>query len=310
MKRGATLRLVTMTGLLVAALAACDPAPSGHKSAGGTSGGPPPGGWPQPVNGQLTPKMCGLLTDADYAKYGHERLPVESQKRIDDEPNAIDCLYMTSDELTLSVQPTIEAARVQYAAQLKDHKQRLADDHRTSILAANVVPGADESWFDYWTIGTSGSKYTEYEIRVRRRALTVGIVLSGIKGKHEQDPRTVLSGLAGLVLQRIPNVGLADTGKTLKARFSVIGQGRARQISYNDPTTAKAITLKNVKLPWHADKSMVSLGQPFVMLNLSATSSAPMGMIGCNIEVDGQTVVRRAPMMGFTSCMETYKPPK
>src|SRR4051794_20872583 len=73
MKRGAALR-VAVTGVLMAALAACDPASAGHKNTGtGTSGGPPPGGWPQPVNGQLTTNMCGLLTNADYAKYGHER---------------------------------------------------------------------------------------------------------------------------------------------------------------------------------------------------------------------------------------------
>jgi hypothetical protein len=310
MKRGAALRIAA-TGVLMAALAACDPASVGHKNAGaGSSGGPPPGGWPQPVNGQLTTNMCGLLTNADYAKYGHERLPAVSQKRVENEPNAVECMYMTSDELTMNVQPTIESARLEYAESLKDHKQRLAEDHRASILATNVVPGADESWFDYWTIGTSGSKYTEYEIRVRRHALIVGIVLSGLKGKHEQDPRVVLSGLAGLVLQRIPNVGLTDTGKTLKARFSVIGQGRAKQIVYSDPSTSKSTTLKNVKLPWHVDKSLITLGRPLIMLSVSATSSAPMAMIGCNIQVEGETLEQQAPMMGFTTCLESYKPPK
>jgi hypothetical protein len=305
MKRGAAVVCA-----LVLALAGC-----GTKVTGGgstkPSGGPPPGGWPQPVNGQLTTQMCGLLTDADYAKYGHQRLPMVSEKRSDNEPNAIDCLYMTEDDLSLNLQPTAEAARLTYAADLRDHKRRLVEDQRPTILAENVVPGSDESWFDYWTLGTANSKFTEYEISVRRGALVVGMILSGLKGKKEQDPRVLLSGLAGLVLQRIPAVGKTDTGKTQKARFSVIGPGRARQIVYNDPTTAKTVTLKNVKLPWHIEKPLVSLGQPMVILTLTATSGSPMAAVGCSISVDGQTAIVEQPRIGgFTSCMKSYTPPK
>ena len=98
------------------------------------AGGPPAGGWPQPVNGQLTPAMCGLLTDADYAKYGHERLPVDSQKRVDGQPNAVDCLYTTEDDLNLSLQPTAQSAKVAYAAGLADHKKRLSEDRRPTVV--------------------------------------------------------------------------------------------------------------------------------------------------------------------------------
>jgi hypothetical protein len=298
---------------LVLVLAACGSSSGGGgiKSAVKAAGGPPAGSWPQPVNGQLTPAMCGLLTDSDYAKYGHQRLPVDSQKRVDGQPNAVDCLYMTEDDLNLSLQPTAEAAKLAYSAGLSDHKKRLTEDRRPTVLASGVVPGADESWFDYWTLGTANSKFKEYEIQVRRGSLLVGIVLSGLKGKNEQDPRTVLSGLAGLVLQRIPDVGRADTGKTIKARFSVIGPGRAKQITYNDPTTSKTVTLKNVKLPWHVDKPLVALGSPFVLLNLSALSGQTMSAIGCTIAVDGQTVIEQAPQIGgFANCMKSYTPPK
>jgi len=313
MRRGAAV--LSAGCALVLALAACGSS-SGGDGGGVTgavkaAGGPPAGGWPQPVNGQLTPKMCGLLTDADYAKYGHERLPVDSQKRVDNEPNAIDCLYMTEDDLNLGLQPTAESAKVAYAAGLADHKRRLSEDRRPTVLASNIVPGADESWFDYWTLGTADAKFKEYEIQVRRGSLLVGMILSGLKGKHEQDPRTVLSGLAGLVLQRIPNLGRADTGRTTMARFTVIGPGHAKQIVYNDPTTSKTITLKNVKLPWHVDKPLVTVGAPFVMLNLTALSGQTMVAIGCDISVNGETVVEEAPQVtGFATCMKSYTPPK
>jgi hypothetical protein len=304
-KRGSMLVALALT----AALAGCGTGASGDDK-GKKDAGPPPGGWPQPVNGQLTTQMCGLLTNADYAKYGHERLPSVSQKRVDGAPNAIDCMYMTSDDLSLALQPTAEAARVQYSQGLKDHKNRMREDDRPSILATNVVSGADESWFDFWTLGTANSKFKEYEVDARRGSLLVTITLSGLKGKNEKDPRTLLSGLAGLVLQRIPNVGRTDTGTTQKARFTVVGSGRARQIVYNDPTTAKTITLKNVRLPWHVDRPVVNTGQGQIIFNLNAVAGSPMGLVGCQISVEDQSVVQEPPRMGMTSCIETYTPTK
>jgi hypothetical protein len=302
---------------LLLALAGCGTkANEGGGGGGGGGGGaqaagPPPGGWPQPENGRLTTKMCGLLTDADYAKYGHERLPSVSQKKIDDLPNAVDCMYMTEDELTLDLQPTAEAAKLSFASTLSDHKRRLTEDQRPTVLAQNVVPGAAESWFDYWTLGTAGAKYTEYELHVRRGALLVGITLSGLKGKKEQDPRTLLSGLAGLVLQRIPTVGKTDTGRMQQVRFTVLGSGRAKEISYNDLASNKTVKLKNVKLPWHAEKPLPALNAPFFMLTLTAFSGRSMVAIGCGISVDGQVVVQQAPQItGFATCMKTYTPPK
>jgi hypothetical protein len=307
MRRGAALSLGCA---LLLAPAGCGTKAGGSGAGDAQAAGPPAGGWPQPENGRFTTKMCGLLTDADYAKYGHKRLPVVSEKKIEDQPNAIDCLYMTEDELNLNLQPTAEAAKLRFAATLEDHKRRLSEDRRATVLAQNVVPGAAESWFDYWTLGTAGSKFTEYEIQVRRGALIVGMTLSGLKGKNEQDPRVLLSGLAGLVLQRIPTVGKADTGRMQQARFTVVGPGRAKQIIYNDPTSDKTITLKNVKLPWHVEKPLLALNAPFVLLNLSAISGGPMAGVGCSISVDGETVIQQAPQIGLATCMKNYTPPK
>jgi hypothetical protein len=218
-------------------------------------------------------------------------------------------MYMTSDELYLGLQRNAESAKLTFANTLQDHKDRLAEDKRTSVLAQNVVPGAEESWFDYWTLGTESSPYKEYEVDVRRGSLLMTITLSGIHGKKETDPKTLLSGLAGLVLQRIPAVGKTDTAKTQKVRFVVIGPGRAKQIIYTDPSTLKSVTLKNVKLPWHVDKPLVSMGQPSAMLTVNAFNGG-MATIGCSISVDGTTVVEQRPSFGLTTCTGNYDFPK
>jgi hypothetical protein len=85
---GNRLPVSVLSLALMIALAGCGltgiDRPIGGEARGGGAGaaaGPPPGGWPQPENGRLTDKMCGLLTDADYAKFGHRRLPRVSEKR-------------------------------------------------------------------------------------------------------------------------------------------------------------------------------------------------------------------------------------
>ena len=290
----------------------CGTKAPGHSDGGGggvKAAGPPAAGWPQPVNGRLTEQMCGLLTDADYTRYGHERLPSVSQKRVDGAPDAIDCLYMTEDELNLSLQPTAESAKLAFAAGLREHKSRMTEDHRPSILAQNIVPGADESWFDFWTLGSADSKYQEHEIQVRRGSLTVGITLSGLKGKQEKDPREVLTGLAGLVLQRIPNAGRADTGVTQKVRYTVTGHGRARLLNYFDPSTGKSVQLKNVRLPWKMDKPLVNTGQTLIPLMVTAQSAAQMTPVGCTIAAAGKSLADEH-NIGFALCQSTYTPGK
>lgn len=307
MRGDAVVRALAAGSVLLVALSGCmlPFGSSKDKDGGGkTAGGPPPGGWPQPENGRLTEKMCGLLTDADYAKYGHQRLPAEAPRRFG--ANGVDCMHMTNDELTLNLQPTAESARLLFAGDLKDHKDKLAENGVQSMLAMNVVQGADESWFDRWTLSSGSGKFPEYEIKVRRGSLIVGIVLSGIHGKNEKDPKEILTGLAGLVLQRIPNVGKVDTGKTHKIHFQVLGRGRAKSISYYDPSEGKTVKLANVPLPWKADKPLASMGDQPVTLNLNATSSAPLAPLQCAISVDGKPIVTRDPSPGFALCFGTY----
>lgn len=314
MRRGSPLSgMVSLGCALAIVLTGCKGKTNESAEAQGggiKAAGPPPGGWPQPENGRITQKMCGLLTDADYAKFGHQRLPSVSQDQGTGS-NAVTCLYMTSDELTLNLQPTAESAKIVYADDLKDHKERLASDGRQSILATNVVPGADESWFDYWTIGTEASKMPEHELRLRRGSLLVNLVLSGIKGKNEQDPRTVLSGLAALVLQRIPDVGKVDTGTTHKVTYQVTGKGRAKEIDYADPTQSKIIKAGGHPLPWKIVKPVPSLGDQQVPLTLSALAASPMAAIGCRISVDGKIVTEQEPRIGgFASCLGDYNETK
>jgi hypothetical protein len=269
---------------------------------------PPPGGWPQPEGGRLTEKMCGLLTEADYARFGHRRLPSVSEKLSEAGTNRVDCLYMTNDELWLDLQPTAESARLVLAADFRTHKRRMAQDERQSVLATSVVPGADASWYDYATLGSDSGPHQEHELRLRRGSLLVGITLSGIKGKSEQDPRTVLTGLAALVLQRIPDVGKTDTGRTHKVTYQVLGAGRATSITYSDPTAGKAVTRRNVRLPWRLVLPLGETGRPGTPLVLNAASTAPLASLGCRISVDGRTVAAEPRQGGLVFCQGDYAP--
>lgn len=260
--------------------------------------------WPQPVNGQMTEKMCDLLTNADYAKYGHELMPRDSAKRFADGRNGVDCLYMLGDSLDISVQPSAKGAALTYASDLREHKQRLSGDHRQTMLAEGVLPGADQSWFDFWTLSGNG----EHELEARRGSLIVDLVLGSTKGAHEQDPKTVLTGLAGLIFQRVPNVGRTDTGSTHKARYQITGHGTLRQITYNDPVTLKTITLTHVKAPWHKDFELPSRGNTPTSMYLTGVPSTPMSPpLACRVTVDGKTIVSQPPGNAGANCSGYYK---
>ncbi|WP_157610316.1 MmpS family transport accessory protein [Spirillospora albida] len=265
----------------------------GSQDGGDTEAKPPPGGWPQPENGKLTPEMCGLLTDADYRKYGHNRLSSEPGRRSTNSANGIECTWTGGDYLTLDLQATAEDAKLFFRRYLDEHRERLRSDGRPTIIAQNVVPGADESWFDYWTIGSDpGERFVEHELAARRGALTVRLVLSGIKGDKEKDPRTVLSGLAALVLQRLPDVGTKDTGTRHQVRYEITGRpGTAKMITYLDPVDTKSVTLRNVKLPWKKEFPVPApQGGAPTPLSLTATgdTSTITTVLSCRIVVDGQ----------------------
>ncbi|MFB4302659.1 hypothetical protein [Actinomadura sp. NTSP31] len=310
MRRGCAIRTVATGGALALALSGCGGDGDGKASGPGqvaakpaAGAAAPAGGWPQPENGRLTAKMCGLLTDGDYAGYGHERMPLESGGPAQDGSNAINCMYILGDQLTLALQRTAQGAKIAFRQGLADHQDRLKG--KQSVLASNVVQGADESWFDYSTLGADVG---EYEVEARRGALTVGIILPEVPQHPDKDPKGMLAGLAGLVLQRLPDVGKADTGTVHQVKYVVWGSGKvSSQVTYNDPVSTKTVTLRNVKLPWHKEFPMPDTGdRPTAALTVSGAGAAPTGVIGCEILVDGKSVDKKAPHGFMNFCNTTY----
>ncbi|WP_103941173.1 MmpS family transport accessory protein [Thermomonospora echinospora] len=257
------------------------------------------------MNGRVTEQMCDLLTEADYRRYGHRRFPYTSKTLGEGGSNKVACSATGGDWLTLALQPTAEAAKIEYAGTLRDHKRRMQEDQRQTILVTNVVPGADESWFDYATLGSEGSRFKEHEIQVRRGALLFSITLSGIRGEDEQDPKTVLTGLAGLVLQRLPGVGAKDTGRTLTVAYELTGQGRAKTVSYFDSATGETVSRRNVKLPWHVELPFVPTEHVGTSFQLNAQSANPTAGLGCRISVGGKLLAEQN-NLGLVFCMGNY----
>ena len=267
--------------------------------------GPPPGGWPQPSGSHVTESMCGLLTDADYASLGHHRRKNVTGS-VNDRQNSLDCQYESTDDLTLSLEPTADFAKYAFAAGLKDHRGQLADGHRRSVLVRDVVGAADESWFDYWTLGTAEARPVAHELRLRRGALIIGITLSGVRGKREKDPRSVLVALANLVLRRLPHVGAADTGTAHKIEYEVIGAGRAKSVDWEDYTDIQSDgKVDGPRLPWvHVVPMASAEGVQPDSPHLRAEAASPKTRIACLIVVDGVPVAAQR-SRGFVDCRGT-----
>jgi hypothetical protein len=296
------MRRVTLAFLAALALVGCDPV------AGSVHDGPPAGGWPQPAGDRLTESMCGLLTKADYTRLGHVRRP-SMWGTVNASTNSLDCQYQAGDELTLSLQPTAEFARYVFAADLQDHKGRLAADHRRSTLAGDVVGPADESWSDI--VATMGTAAAGPELRLRRGALILGITLSGVRGKKEKDPRGELTELANLVLRRLPHVGAHDTGTTHKIEYEVVGTGRAGSIEWEKFDGVGGYgRLKNPRIPWLQTVWMATGGSitpnPPV---LRVQASSPDRKVGCLIVVDGVPQAGQRPRKDFADCQAEVEEP-
>ena len=295
MKRGISCAL----SALALALAGC-----GVTGADATAG-PPPGGWPQPAGSEVTAAMCGLLTDADYEELGHDRRAKVSGA-VDDQENSLDCRYRSGDDMTLSLQPTADFAKYVFAAGLTDHKDRLAGAHRPTGLVNAVVGAADESWFDDRTPGTAGAGPVAHELRLRRGSLILGITLSGVRGTKEKDPRSVLISLAGLVLRRLPHVGVTDTGTTHKIQYEVIGTGTAASIGWEDYTGIQGGgTVTNARLPWLRTIPVGSAdGLQPATPTLRAQASSPTAKIACYVLADGVPVAAQR-STGSVDCRGT-----
>ncbi|MGN9913839.1 hypothetical protein ACTMTJ_40525 [Phytohabitans sp. LJ34] len=295
---------IAMAAAVVVLLAAASCA-GGDEETGGGSVEPPAGGWPQPENGQLTAKMCGLLTRADYEQFDHRQLldlePLTSQK---ESTNSVSCSAPPADMLGLTLQPTAESAKVWYQSSLAGRKSQVISHKRDTVLVENLVTGADESWLDFWVDSGNDDKLKDYELKVRRGALVVTLVLSGIDETKEKDPKGTLVALADRVLQRVGDLGKTDTGVTPMLRLEVNGKGKAGQIVYSVPDR-DVKTLTDVKLPWKVDLPLADHGEQLQNFSLNAhtpiTRGLPVG-ISCRILVDGK-ILSQEQNFGFAGCL-------
>lgn len=293
-------RMVALSLATVVALAGC----TGGKGDGGDGDAvakPPAGGWPQPEEGMLTPKMCGLLVEADYKSVGHKTYgPLEAVKEKQSS-NYVSCVGDMGEWLTLDLQPTAESAKVSYDRGLESRKSSAIIEKQETILAQDLLQGADQSWFDYGPAPT-GSTPGDYQLHFRRGALVAWIQLNPAPGDSVSDPKAAVQRLAGLVLERLPEVGKTDGGTTPKVRFEVKGTGQASAISYITQDH-RSVTLKDVQLPWSLELAMSDHGDNEVHFNLSANTRIP-GMptaVTCSISIRG-TLVKQESELSFAIC--------
>lgn len=311
MRSAPVFRLLAAGAATMLVLSACGFVSGSDDSDDGSAPGEvtvPEGGWPQPVNGQLTEDMCQLLTPADYSAVGHDLvIPLEPQgETVSLASNAVSCLAPPADALTLILQPTAEAAQVWFESAARSSEGALESEGGEPVRAEDVVPGADESWFDYW-LAVSDGEFQDYELVARRGALILELTIS-VEKAETPDPQGVLVALAELVLERLPEVGTTDTGTTPTATLQVNGTGPASSIEY----TVDEITesLEDVALPWSVEVPMADRGQAPVFLNLFAQTEAAGGIgapIACAISVDGTVVLEQESVL-LVICNTQYTP--
>jgi len=140
------IRTVALSIATAAALTGC-------MSSGGDTGDgpakPPAGGWPQPEDGKLTAKMCGLLTAADFKPVGHNLIRALEAQPGKDSSNYVSCAGILGEWLTLDLQPTAESAKIRYDRSLDTRKDVVIVEKQQTVLAQDLLQGADQSWFDY-----------------------------------------------------------------------------------------------------------------------------------------------------------------
>lgn len=283
---------------LVFALTACGSADAPEASPDPATAG----GWPQATDGRITEAMCALLAPADYERYGRSLAARVPASDAPDPGNAVACTYRAGDALSLNLQPTAEAATLLFAHDLAQQRERMKGS--ASQLAEGVLPGADQSWFDVaWT---SAAQRPEYELRARRGALLLTLHLGGVASATATDPKETLVGLAGLVLQRAPELGRADTGTTHKVRYEVTGKGKAQKIIYVEPTVNVSRELTNVTLPWSIELPMASHGAQPVPVRVTALAEGAGAAVGCSAAVDAAPVKQEPAKNNFVTCAGQY----
>jgi Mycobacterium membrane protein len=296
MRTRRTLLAIAAAVLLVAA---------GCSDGSGGSVEPPTGGWPQPENGQITAKMCGLLTRADYEQFNHRLLlDLEPQGGEKGFTNGVSCSAPPADTLALALQPTAESAKIWYQGSLAGRKFQVISSKRDTVLVENLVAGADESWLDFWVDSGHDDKLKDYELQARRGALVMTLVLSGVDEAKEKDPKGTLVALADRVLQRVGDLGKTDTGATPMLHLEVNGNGKAGQIQYSVPDR-ESKTLNDVDLPWKIDLPLADHGKQLQTISLNAQSPITPGVpirISCRILVDGK-IINEKQDFGVAGCL-------
>jgi hypothetical protein len=302
--RGNPVFRVVLCATVAVTLAGCS---FGGDDDGGDAVAVPKGGWPQPENGQLTDKMCGLLTQADYKQAGLKQLmPLEPASQQKASSNYVSCSGMLGDWLTLDLQPTAEAAKVRYQQQLASQKESVAGEKLPTILTEGVLDGVDESWLDYGATAAVAEP-DSFELQFRRGALVASLVLDKAGGVKNDGAQAALAKLAGLVLERVPEVGKADTGTTPMVRFEAGGTGKAAEILYQT-SDHKSTKLEQVQLPWSVEVPMADHGEFQAMLHLTVHTDAaaypPVGA-SCAVSVRSKIVVQDR-RLGFAICQGQF----
>ena len=141
------IRTVALSIATMAALTGCMLGGAGDDA--DSAAKPPAGGWPRLEDGKLTEKMCGLLVAADYKPFGHKMIGLLEPATGKDSSNYVSCAGILGEWLTLDLQPTAESAKIRYDRSLDTRKDVVIVEKQQTVLAQDLLQGADQSWFDY-----------------------------------------------------------------------------------------------------------------------------------------------------------------
>jgi hypothetical protein len=318
MTRAVRLLAALLTAGLVLTGTACQNNATPGSGSGSSAAAAPAGGWPQAADGVIDEKMCRILTSADFATFNRIATDkVETSKPYAGR-NGITCNYALDDTLTLELDGNAAVAAQTYQVRLGDHRRRAGRTGSTFTTA--LVTGADDSWFDEDPLSPSG-EHKDTVLVARRGALLLQIHLQGwFPGGQKSDPKATSAGLAGLVLQRAPQLGLSSgpapsgtaasapvEGHHVQLSVTGTGTGTAKIITYLDPVDGKTKQLNDVKLPWVIVLPLAgpAAGVP-VLLDLSAGAGNPSGYVGCTITIDGKQVAKDTKPGALTFCTYSW----
>jgi hypothetical protein len=242
---------------------------------GGTDAVPARTAWPQPVGGKLTTDMCDVLGPDDYHAAGAIAATFDERKLI--QPRTLSCHSVGENWLVLDLQPDAVSGGLYFQAQRHEHKT-------TSELRENVVPGADESWYD--------AEGTSHTLVARRGGLLVRLSFGFLN--DDVDRFKAATMLTGLVLERLPQVGATDTGKPHQLVLTVTGNAARTgpvDITYTEPNLNESVQEKGVTLPYVKKLDFAWFGQSRVTQIMAAPRKPVLNnYLTCRIVLDGETI--------------------